>query len=251
MKRFPEIDIIKGIAVIMMVIFHYFYVANLMNKSIYQTDSGVLKLMADYSHNIFIFMVGINLVIGYYKNKKKNKTDEEYIGKQFKRALQLLIFGLIITFVTKIIFPTNYVRFGIFHFLSLAILCSLLFVNNIEYTLFGMIIFLILNYAIIVNRNNFIGVCSENNYLCFILGIFNYYGSIDHFAFIPHFMTLLSGMAVGHVVYKDGVRNINLSILDNVYKNSSLVQGVGYLGKQSLNIYLFHWVIIYYMLYMK
>ena len=34
-------------------------------------------------------------------------------------------------------------------------------------------------------------VCQNNKQICFILGIFNYYSSIDHFSFIPFFLTVL------------------------------------------------------------
>ena len=131
--RYPEIDLIKGIAVILMVIFHYFYVAYLMEKPILDINSNMIHLLAVVAHNIFIFMVGVNMIVSYKKHKQKNKSEDEYIGKQFKRALVLFLIGMAMTAITYIIFPDKYIRFGIFHFISVAILGSLLFINNLAF----------------------------------------------------------------------------------------------------------------------
>jgi len=247
--RYPEIDLIKGIAVILMVIFHYFYVAYLMEKPILDINSNMIHLLAVVAHNIFIFMVGVNMIVSYKKHKQKNKSEDEYIGKQFKRALLLFIFGMIMTFVTYYIFPAKYIQFGIFHFISLSIIVSLLFINNINYTGIGIILFSILNYLIVNHKSEFVEVCQNNKQICFILGIFNYYSSIDHFSFIPFFLTVLFGMGFGQLIYsKDGKRNINIKQLDRAYKKSPLLKSLGYVGKQSLNIYLVHFIVIYYLL---
>jgi uncharacterized membrane protein len=246
--RYPEIDIIKGIAIILMVLFHYFYVAYLLGKPVVNIHSKYVSLMATIAHNIFIFMVGVNLVVSYNRTNNATETGRNaYIGKQFKRALLLFILGMVMTFITSILFPDKYIRFGIFHFISLAIMVSLLFIDNIQYTGFGIMIFGLLNYIITNYKSSFYNICNNNKLTCFILGIYNNYSSIDHFSFIPFFLTVLMGMGIGQVFYKGGMRPAN-TILDRVYKNSNAMKSLGYLGKQSLNIYLFHWVIVYYLL---
>ena len=63
--RFPEIDIVKGIAVTFMVIFHFFYLAYFMNVKKFPIDKGVLRFLAKSAHTTFIFMVGVNKLIVY------------------------------------------------------------------------------------------------------------------------------------------------------------------------------------------
>jgi uncharacterized membrane protein len=242
--RFPEIDMIKGVALVLMVIFHYFYMAHLLGRPIFNVGSGLLRLMAVAAHNIFIFMVGVNLTLSYSRSKDKNA----FIGKQFKRALLILAFGMLMTAVTYVVFPDKFIRFGIFHFIAAAIMMSLLFIGNKYYTGFGIALFGLLNYIISYYQSNFAGICDTNRLTCFVLGIYNVnYAAIDHFAFIPFFLKVLLGMGFGQVVYKNGIRPMN-TMFDYAYKNSGVMKTLGYLGKQSLNIYLVHWVIIYYLL---
>ena len=53
-KRFLEVDLIKGVAVIFMVIFHFFYLAYFMDVKKYNIDSGVLRFLAKSAHTTFI-----------------------------------------------------------------------------------------------------------------------------------------------------------------------------------------------------
>jgi len=246
--RYPEIDLLKGIAVILMVFFHYFYVAYLMEQPIVDINSTAINSMASIAHNIFIFMVGVNLIVSYKSHQKKEKSEDEYIGRQFRRALMLLMIGMFITLTTYFIFPDKFVRFGIFHFISLAIMMSLLFVNNIYCTGLGIVLFSLLNYIIQNHKDLFYSICENNKLSCFIMGIYNYYGSIDHFSFIPFFLIILYGIGAGQIIYGKGQRNFDFSLLDKTYQQSKALQSLGYIGKQSLNIYLVHFIIIYYIL---
>ena len=60
MSRIIEIDITKGIAVIMMVIYHLFYMAYLMNKPIIDINLPWVSAMAVLSHSIFIYIYDRN-----------------------------------------------------------------------------------------------------------------------------------------------------------------------------------------------
>ena len=62
MKRYDEIDILKGIAVICMVVFHLFYFPNQYGFKEFEYDTITLKTVAKISQIIFITCVGINLV---------------------------------------------------------------------------------------------------------------------------------------------------------------------------------------------
>ena len=79
--RFLEIDFVKGLAVINMVIFHIFYIGFFMNKINIDTSTGILKYMAKFAHTIFIIFMGINSVITYQSMKAKNETKKNIIKK--------------------------------------------------------------------------------------------------------------------------------------------------------------------------
>ena len=59
MKRYEEVDILKGIAVISMVIFHIFYFPNQYGFKEIEYDTVPLKITAKVAQIIFIKCVGI------------------------------------------------------------------------------------------------------------------------------------------------------------------------------------------------
>ena len=54
MKRYEEIDILKGIAVICMVVFHFFYFPNKYGFKEIEYDTPLLKTIAKIAQFIFI-----------------------------------------------------------------------------------------------------------------------------------------------------------------------------------------------------
>ena len=92
------------------------------NPNIY---SGILKTFARISHTTFITIVGINLSISYQKWQQTMKDQMSFYKRQLFRSFKLMIAGLAITSATKQAFPDKFVRFGIFHFMSIAIIFSM------------------------------------------------------------------------------------------------------------------------------
>ena len=72
MKRYEEIDVLKGIAVICMVVFHFFYFPNQYGFKEIRYDTFTLKTIAKVAQIIFITCVGINLT--FSKNKTKDPS---------------------------------------------------------------------------------------------------------------------------------------------------------------------------------
>lgn len=231
MKRYQEIDTIRGFSVILMVFYHYFYIKYLMNIS-NEIDVPLIDYCGKISHNIFIFLVGLNLFINY----KKNKDKEDYKKKKITREINLFTLGLIITLITYLIFPDKFIRFGILHFISLSSVFSSLFLSSILKTSIGIVIFTALNYIIDNHLDKLFSICKDNIFGCFILGANFKYSSIDHFSFIPNFITILLGILFGQIFYK----NDNNNKFKNI-KNKPLEL----IGKESLRIYMLHWVILY------
>ena len=58
--RYPEIDILKGVAVICMVIYHFFYFPNQYGFKEIKYDTYLLETIAKIAQFIFIGSVGIN-----------------------------------------------------------------------------------------------------------------------------------------------------------------------------------------------
>ena len=91
-KRFWEIDLLRGIGVIMMIVFHFLYDLN--HFDIYKLSlySGYFLIYVYVGASIFIGLVGISLSLSFsrIKNKLSNKqTYYEYFSRNqllsFKR----------------------------------------------------------------------------------------------------------------------------------------------------------------------
>jgi uncharacterized membrane protein len=248
-KRFLEIDIIKGIAVTFMVIFHFFFLSRYMDVYPYIINQGMLYYFAKIAHYIFIFIVGVNLSI---INQKYIKSKEVRKVKQFKRGIFLLGGGMIISVLSYIAFGDLYVKFGILHFLGVSIIISQFIIDsNILVGTIG--ISVILLYFLLQSfPNNFFNTCWKFPMLCFISGIKNIkYSSLDHFSIIPYFSLICLGILLGDSIYSKGIKRKDKlvdEVIDKIDKNI-LVKTIATLGKYSLQIYFIHILIIYFILF--
>ena len=240
--RYDELDILRGVSVILMVIFHFFYLYYILGKDLETINNPLVSILATISHSLFIFLFGINFYINYNKNKDKKKT--EYYKKQIYKFLTYASIALGITFVTYYMFPDRYVKFGIFHFFAISIILANIFVTNKNHIILGIGLFVAL-YIFIFNNSKYYTQCMETPIFCFITGIKNVkYNSIDHFAIIPFFTIVLCGMYVGSNLYDNNKRNFNIGKLQKII-DSNLGQLLSLIGKYSLYIYIVHWVILY------
>lgn len=235
-KRFYELDIIKSVAVILMVVFHYFYMYYLIGKPLMDIDNTLLSLSATLSHTSFIVLFGVNLSISYSRSKKKRKLDE-YYNKQIKRAILYLCIGSIISFVSYRLIPDKFIFFGIFQFLAMSVLGSQMFVFSEMSSIIGLVIFSLL--STLTNKS------FKNNIVNNILGLNTGFSSIDYFPFIPYFIYVLLGMVAGHILYKNGERTYNMDSLDNHVEKNKFLKFLVYISKNSLIIYILHWILFY------
>ena len=259
-KRFIEIDVVKGVAVMLMMFFHYFYLGKHMNVVNANTDSGLLYLCAKLAHTTFIIASGMNLAIS-----TSGKSSDEYIPKKVKRGLYLLAVGLIISYLTKIEFGDSYVKFGIMHFIGTATILSafVMKVPILTYILSAGILLIHILLKTPSIKNKFFKVCETNPFMCFISGIMNLkYDSLDHFSLIPYLGYFLLGSAIAFTCYKiknienelkynynnesnDNGRKIEvLGFLDK-YKDNPIVKGMAWVGKRSMMFYIVHFTILY------
>lgn len=234
MSRLYIIDFFRGIAVIMMIIFHIFLSFNLFSNKNYDLYSGILKYFGIISRNLFIFISGISLFLSFKNNKKKN-----FIKKQFNRLITLFISAIIVTILTYIVLPNNYIISGIIHYMFISIFIIVLFINFIEYKYIYLLF--LLSLILYINNNNLL--FSSNNlldYFYHVLGFNVFYKpSIDYFPVNKWLWKTILGFIFA--------KNIDIIKIDNIIsKNINLNNFITKIGKNSLFIYLFHIPILYF-----
>ena len=124
--RYECVDILKGIAVVFMIVFHIFYFPNQYGYKEFNYDTRTLNIMARIAQIIFITGVGVNIYLSYQNSKNK----KEFYEKQLKRIFKLLSLAIFITLFSYFIFGDKFVKFGILHFMAIASLILMLFVDN-------------------------------------------------------------------------------------------------------------------------
>ena len=262
-KRFFEIDFIKGFATIFMIIFHFFYLMYFMDIVKFEIKQGILHMMAKISHTIFILMVGINSAISYNKFREKNKKlyekdktsfNNQYIGKVAKRSLFLLLAGLTMTVLSYLGFGNLFVKFGIFHFVGVALLLAIPIVHS---KFLSLAVTLLIGIVHVLSKTArlqafFSSQCQNIPFICFVSGVYNIkFSSLDHFSIIPYFALVTFGIFLGHLLYTDRKRKF-LNEKENEkfenYEKKNVVNNIGLMGKNSFIIYLFHFVLFYILL---
>lgn len=231
-NRYWEIDSLRGLAVIMMVVFHIFFDLDYFN--VYSINLKILpiQIIQYFIATTFITIVGISLTLSY--NKKKSHLSTKRITLiLISRGLKIFCIGMLITVITWFYPNQGYIVFGILHFIGLAIILAIPFLNHKKILLFiGIIsvLFGIFLRSFIVNFD----------YL-FWLGLRPYrFYTLDYFPLFPWFGVVLIGVFFGNLLYPGGKRRFNIQD----YSNSKFISFFRFLGRKSLIIYLLHQPVI-------
>jgi uncharacterized membrane protein len=148
--------------------------------------------------------------------------------------LKIFALGLVITLVTWFFPHDGFIVFGILHCIGLSIILGYFF---IRYTFISFIMGILLVFIGILLQGIFIDF-----YWLFWIGLKPYrFYTLDYFPLLPWFGVVLIGIYIGNIVYQNGYgKKILTDKFDNVFVN-----GLVYLGRHSLIIYMLHQPIIY------
>jgi uncharacterized membrane protein len=237
LRRIWEIDLLRGIAIIMMIAFHVLYYINYFD--IYFVDLGnFLFLIFNYSiGTIFLLLVGISLTISYSMATTK-LTDRGLRFKYLKRGLKIFLYGLFITVVTWYFLVEGFVIFGVLHCIGLSIIISYPFLRYRYSNLFLGVIFVIIGFLLYDFAFDF--------YWLVWLGFkpFRFY-TIDYFPILPWFGVILIGIFLGNSLYVKKKRTYKIKDLTG----NVIVRVLMFLGRHSLIIYFLHHIILLSVIY--
>ena len=225
MKRLWEVDLLRGIAIILMIIFNYSFALSYLN--IYTVNGGTFYwyIFPRIIAGMFISISGLSLTLSYAQTKNKIESHK----KISKRGLKIFGFGLLITAVTFVTFPEAFIIFGILHLIGFSIIFGQFFLKFKKMNLLLGLIIILLGFYLQNFRFDFpwllwLGFIPRNFY------------TFDYFPILPWFGVSLLGIFFGNVLYKNGKRNFKI----RDFSNSIVVRFISFLGRNSLTIYLVH-----------
>ena len=235
--RYWEIDSLRGIAIIAMIIFHILFALDYFGK--YSTGIGSLswRIIGILTASTFLFLVGTSLTLSYSKVKDEPKTG--VYKKYIKRGLGIFALGLAITAITYFIIPKEYVMFGILHLIGLSIIfCTPRLKSNFMNLVSGSVLILA---GVLLQQYRF-----DFNQLAWLGFIPNGLTTLDYFPILPWLGVVLIGISFGNQAYTNGLRQFKLPDLSE----NKIVKFFCFLGRHSLLIYFLHFPIILSLVYL-
>ncbi len=222
-KRFLELDFLRGVAIILMIIYHLIWNLAFIKPETFSHIYNPIRVFQPLIPGVFLILVGICLTISYSKRKQK-----VYF---LKRGTKIILAGGLVTIATALFLSKGFVYFGVLHLIGLSIILSIPFIRwKIKAILLGILVSLtgILNLGAI-----------DINWL-FWLGLGNLGPTIDYFPLLPWFGLILIGIGIGNQFYTNGKQQFEFRLIRNKF-----TEKLGSIGKYSLAIYLVHQLVLF------
>ncbi len=230
MDRFWEVDAARGVAIIMMIVYHTTYDLDTLGGYDIQSTAGLWNLFADVTAGLFLFLVGVSLAIS---RTRASMTGWRLFGKYLARGLRILAYAVVLTAVFLVL-GMGVVAFGILHLIGVSIILAYPFLG-LRFTnlVLGTLIFAAGQYIMAQDPYS-------QSYWLLPFGVVPESVIMpDYRPLLPWFGVVLIGLFFGNVVYSDGRRP---PVLKD--KAPVLARPLLPLGKNSLFIYLIHQPII-------
>lgn len=230
-KRFWEIDFLRGIAVVMMVIFHTLFFMRYFEMIQIDLYKGFMFVFHSVIPILFVGLAGISLSI--QRDRKKSSI----FLKSLKRGGFVFFLGMLITLITYMGFERGTVIFGILHMIGASIIMGSVFARFRYLNLVIGLVSIIMGHIFLRNVLNFPWLL--------VFG-FPYYGfyTFDYYPLFPWIGVLFIGMFVGKMIYPGGKRRFELG------KMRSWMTPIKYLGRVSLWVYIIHIPVIFGAIYL-
>ncbi len=220
--RLTEIDCLRGIAIVLMIIFHTVFDLSYFYQQPIDYLNGFWYYQGKTSAVLFMFVSGISCMLS---------------RNSIHRGFQVLGTGLVITITTYFFSPAAYIRFGILHLLGVGMIAApwLKRYNVKTLALAGTVCIAAgkqtANLSATMSWLIPFGVTPPN------------FASLDYYPIFPWLGVILYGMAAGKLLYPDKQAIWPAAAL---YRSA---RWLNWLGRHSLVIYLVHQPLILATLY--
>ncbi len=234
MQKSPRsnfIDSMRGVAVALMVIYHFCYDLTYFKIVFFDFYQNYFWLaFRNFIVSLFLVIVGVSLYLAHAKVLRWNQA--------LKRILILLSCALLITLVSYFIFPERIIYFGIIHFITVASLIAVFFVRYPAYSL-------VIGILLIVIGNT-ISHPFFNQPMLHWIGMMTYKPRTEDYApMLPWLGVVLCGVSIGYMLK-------NTSPGHRILASRSILTEISLLnwaGRRSLWIYMLHQPVLFALLW--
>lgn len=230
--RFIELDVLRGVAIIGMIVFHFFYILDFLNILQNVMYEGGFLILARMVQVLFITLVGVSLAIAYQKHKVLGALKRSFYINQWKRTAMVLLFAMIITIITKIFVQERYVIFGILHFIGVSIFLLSPFAGQ---KIFPLILGVVAYFLGGIIKSTPV---SQKWLLIFGFDVGGV-SSIDYFPLFPWISLVFLGIFLGNTLYQD------YRLIFRIQLSHAIIPSIAWLGRNSLILYMLHIPLIF------
>lgn len=231
--RFWEVDTLRGVAIVMMIIFHLMW-----DLWAYQVMpdlvlyAGFWKYFQRTTASLFIVLVGVSMTLSYRAAVRAKGSAEGLFRKFLLRGLKIIGIGVAVAVVMWAA-GNGFAHIGVLQLIGFSIIAGYPFLrfkwlNLILWVLFNVVggIFLMVSKLGLIDTvwTVFFGLTPRT------------YGPPDFFPIFPWFGVVLLGIFIGNTAYDDSGRRFPLPEWGDFF----LFRGLQFLGRHSLLIYVIH-----------
>lgn len=222
-RRFFEVDALRGVAVVMMVIYHvvfdlyFFQITDAVFTTRFWPIFGKATAVA------FISLAGVSLAISY------NRSPATW-GRFARRGLRIWAWGVLLSVLTWVALgPLLFIKFGVLHLIGLSVALSYPLLRHRRLNL-------VLALAILALARPLSPIAAEYAWTSWLGFHIEGYYPVDHFALVPWYGVFLLGLFAGNTIYRGYRRAFELPDLSRL----GAVRLLAAMGQHSLPIYLLH-----------
>ncbi len=218
--RRAEIDILRTIAILGMVVYHASFDVWLLNGTLYHVQEIGWWLLARSVATLFLLLAGCSSVLSL-----AGKTSQERWRTMWRRCVRIGAAAAAVSLATYVAAPEDYVRFGILHLIAVGSIILTLTVDWGHWT--GVLGVTVLAIGRLMLRR------TVETHLLLPLGlVYPEFASMDYFPLFPWLGVMLLGQWLGWVIY---VRHSPPLIAQ-----SQRWKALTLPGRYSLTVYLLH-----------
>lgn len=225
-ERFWEVDAARGVAILMMVLYHFMYDLDTFGGYAVESTSGFWARFADLTAFSFVFLVGVSLAISYAKSVRP------HFGKYLRRGMKVIGYGMLLTLATWIL-GMGTIVFGILHLIGTSIILAYPFLRFRSLNLAAGLSLIIAGWYLQI-----LDPVSEGPWLLPLGVVPEGLFMPDYRPLLPWFGVVLLGVFVGNLVYGDGKRMAGM--VGAAGTTPEPARPLMFLGRYSLFIYLVH-----------
>lgn len=223
--RYWEVDLLRGIAVFMMISFHALFDLDYFSGTA-DAHYGIWPLFAEATASIFLLLVGTSLTIS--SSRARTKGEDSFI-RYLRRGVRIFSWGMAVTLSTTLLLEEGRVVFGVLHLIGVSIILS--------YPLLRRSLIAIVIGTAAISAGLWLRQFSFGSPWLLWLGLVpDGFYSVDYFPLLPWFGVVAVGIFLGDVLYPGGARRVALPDISA----KAPAKAICSVGRNSLSIYLIH-----------